>query len=81
MTGGLGQLTDGSWGLDDFTRSHIYGVWPGYDYVGWNNASFSVEHVEMTFRFDRIRNFTSMKVCWTSGSKNVAQTLVEKAEQ
>ncbi|XP_062848997.1 discoidin domain-containing receptor 2 [Trichomycterus rosablanca] len=62
MTDGLGQLTDGSWGLDDFTRSHVYGVWPGYDYVGWNNASFSGGHVEMTFQFDRIRNFTSMKV-------------------
>lgn len=62
MTEGLGQLTDGSWGLDDFTQSHVYGVWPGYDYVGWSNASFSSGSVEMTFEFDRIRNFTSMKV-------------------
>lgn len=62
MTEGLGQLTDGSWGLDDFTQSHVYGVWPGYDYVGWSNASFSSGSVEMTFEFDRTRNFTSMKV-------------------
>lgn len=62
MTEGLGQLTDGSWGLDDFTQSHVYGVWPGYDYVGWSNASFSSGSVEMTFEFDRMRNFTSMKV-------------------
>ncbi|TSS97520.1 Discoidin domain-containing receptor 2 [Bagarius yarrelli] len=71
MTEGLGQLTDGSWGLDDFTRSHIYGVWAGYDYVGWSNASFSSGSVELTFEFDRIRNFTSMKVhcnnMYTSG--------------
>ncbi|KAF7705883.1 discoidin domain-containing receptor 2 isoform X1 [Silurus meridionalis] len=62
MAEGLGQLTDGSWGLDDFTQSHVYGVWPGYDYVGWSNATFSSGSVEMTFEFDRIRNFTSMKV-------------------
>ncbi|XP_058649629.1 discoidin domain-containing receptor 2 isoform X2 [Onychostoma macrolepis] len=62
MTEGLGQLTDGSWGLDDFTKSQVYGVWPGYDYVGWTNASFPGGLVEMTFEFDRVRNFTSMKV-------------------
>ncbi|XP_051720890.1 discoidin domain-containing receptor 2 isoform X2 [Ctenopharyngodon idella] len=62
MTEGLGQLTDGSWGLDDFTKSQVYGVWPGYDYVGWTNTSFPGGSVEMTFEFDRIRNFTSMKV-------------------
>ncbi len=63
MTEGLGQLTDGSWGLDDFTKSQVYGVWPGYDYVGWTNASIPGGSVEMTFEFDRVRNFTSMKVC------------------
>ncbi|XP_067310351.1 discoidin domain-containing receptor 2 isoform X2 [Pseudorasbora parva] len=62
MTEGLGQLTDGSWGLDDFTKSQVYGAWPGYDYVGWTNASFPGGSVEMTFEFDRVRNFTSMKV-------------------
>ncbi|RXN35373.1 discoidin domain-containing receptor 2-like protein [Labeo rohita] len=54
MTEGLGQLTDGSWGLDDFTKSQVYGVWPGYDYVGWTNASFPDGSVEMTFEFDRV---------------------------
>lgn len=62
MAEGLGQLTDGSWGLDDFTKSQVYGVWPGYDYVGWTNASLPDGSVEMTFEFDRVRNFTSMKV-------------------
>lgn len=62
LYGGLGQLTDGVLGLDDFTQSHQYRVWPGYDYVGWKNESFSTGCVEMEFQFDRPRNFTSMKV-------------------
>lgn len=65
MTEGLGQLTDGVCGLDDFTVStvsHVYNVWPGYDYVGWNNESFPNGYVEIMFEFDRTRNFTSMKV-------------------
>uniref|UniRef100_A0A3Q1GHL8 receptor protein-tyrosine kinase n=1 Tax=Acanthochromis polyacanthus TaxID=80966 RepID=A0A3Q1GHL8_9TELE len=62
LTKGLGQLTDGTWGLDDFLHSHIYGVWPGYDYVGWSNRSFPKGYVETIFEFDHVRNFTSMKV-------------------
>ncbi|XP_038151252.1 discoidin domain-containing receptor 2 isoform X4 [Cyprinodon tularosa] len=62
MTEGLGQLTDGECGEDDFTLSHVHNGWPGYDYVGWNNASFPDGFVEIMFEFDRIRNFTSMKV-------------------
>ena len=61
MTEGLGQLTDGVCGLDDFTLSHVH-VWPGYDYVGWTNQSFPSGYVEIMFEFDRIRNFTTMKV-------------------
>uniref|UniRef100_A0A8C2XC63 receptor protein-tyrosine kinase n=1 Tax=Cyclopterus lumpus TaxID=8103 RepID=A0A8C2XC63_CYCLU len=59
---GLGQLTDGVCGLDDFTHSHVYNVWPGYDYVGWTNESFPSGYVEIMFEFDRTRNFTTMKV-------------------
>ncbi|KAM9322000.1 discoidin domain-containing receptor 2 [Pholidichthys leucotaenia] len=62
LTDGLGQLTDGSWGLDDFLHSHIYYLWPGYDYVGWSNKSFPKGYVEMVFEFDHVRNFTYMKV-------------------
>uniref|UniRef100_A0A3Q2XFP4 Discoidin domain receptor tyrosine kinase 2 n=1 Tax=Hippocampus comes TaxID=109280 RepID=A0A3Q2XFP4_HIPCM len=60
MTKGLGQLTDGTWGLDDFLHSRMYGMWPGYDYVGWSNRSSPKGYVEMTFEFDHIRNFTSV---------------------
>ncbi|NXT91794.1 DDR2 protein, partial [Anhinga rufa] len=35
---------------------------PGYDYVGWHNESTTGGYVEITFEFDRIRNFTAMKV-------------------
>uniref|UniRef100_K7G9W8 Discoidin domain-containing receptor 2 n=1 Tax=Pelodiscus sinensis TaxID=13735 RepID=K7G9W8_PELSI len=62
MTEGLGQLTDGVSGLDDFTQTHEYHVWPGYDYVGWRNESTAGGYVEIMFEFDRVRNFTTMKV-------------------
>uniref|UniRef100_A0A8C2UHH4 Discoidin domain-containing receptor 2 n=1 Tax=Coturnix japonica TaxID=93934 RepID=A0A8C2UHH4_COTJA len=72
MTEGLGQLTDGVSGLDDFTQTHEYHVWPGYDYVGWRNESTAGGYVEITFEFDRIRNFTTMKVhCNNMFSKGV----------
>ncbi|NXA34094.1 DDR2 protein, partial [Eudromia elegans] len=35
---------------------------PGYDYVGWRNESTAGGYVEITFEFDRVRNFTTMKV-------------------
>ncbi|XP_073455017.1 epithelial discoidin domain-containing receptor 1 isoform X1 [Aquarana catesbeiana] len=60
--GGLGQLTDGVIGADDFLQHKEQGVWPGYDYVGWNNASFSTGYLEMEFDFDALRAFTYMRV-------------------
>lgn len=67
MTEGLGQLTDGVSGLDDFTQTHEYHVWPGYDYVGWRNESVANGYIEIVFEFDRIRNFTTMKVSRAHG--------------
>ncbi|EMP42328.1 Epithelial discoidin domain-containing receptor 1 [Chelonia mydas] len=60
--GGLGQLTDGVVGLDDFTQTKELRVWPGYDYVGWRNDSFPKGYMEMEFEFDSLRAFTYMKV-------------------
>ncbi|XP_006875683.1 PREDICTED: epithelial discoidin domain-containing receptor 1 isoform X3 [Chrysochloris asiatica] len=60
--GGLGQLADGVVGLDDFRKSQELRVWPGYDYVGWNNHSFPSGYVEMGFEFDRLRVFQAMEV-------------------
>uniref|UniRef100_A0A3Q2YB62 receptor protein-tyrosine kinase n=1 Tax=Hippocampus comes TaxID=109280 RepID=A0A3Q2YB62_HIPCM len=63
LSGGLGQLTDGVVGLDDFLLTRQYPAWPGYDYLGWRNISMGADQsVEMDFVFDRQRNFTSMKV-------------------
>ncbi|XP_061894493.1 discoidin domain-containing receptor 2 [Entelurus aequoreus] len=62
MTEGLGQLTDGVCGSDDFTKSHVSDLWSGSDYVGWNNHSFMDQYLEMIFEFDRLRNFTTMRV-------------------
>ncbi|KAL4646553.1 discoidin domain-containing receptor 2-like isoform X2 [Arapaima gigas] len=62
LSEGLGQLTDGVTGQDDFLLTRQYHVWPGYDYVGWRNDSLGPGFVEMEFVFDRPRNFTSMKV-------------------
>ncbi|XP_053329009.1 epithelial discoidin domain-containing receptor 1 isoform X2 [Spea bombifrons] len=60
--GGLGQLTDGVVGADDFTHHKEQGVWPGYDYVGWNRDSFPSGYLEMEFEFDALRAFTYMRV-------------------
>uniref|UniRef100_G3NAT0 receptor protein-tyrosine kinase n=1 Tax=Gasterosteus aculeatus aculeatus TaxID=481459 RepID=G3NAT0_GASAC len=53
LSGGLGQLTDGVVGQDDFLLTRQYHVWPGYDYLGWRNDSLGGPGH---------RNFTSMKV-------------------
>lgn len=62
LSGGLGQLTDGVVGQDNFLLTYQYHVWHGYDYVGWRNDSLGPGYVEMEFVFDRQRNFTYMKV-------------------
>ncbi|NXL43886.1 DDR2 protein, partial [Podilymbus podiceps] len=80
LYGGLGQLTDGVLGLDDFTQSHQYRVWPGYDYVGWKNESFITGSVEMEFQFDRPRNFTSMKVVHCNNMFSKGVKIFQKVE-
>uniref|UniRef100_A0A9J8DBJ9 receptor protein-tyrosine kinase n=2 Tax=Cyprinus carpio TaxID=7962 RepID=A0A9J8DBJ9_CYPCA len=62
LSAGLGQLTDGVIGQDDFVQRRQDRLWPGYDYVGWRNNSLGPGYVEMEFQFDSQRNFTSMKV-------------------
>ncbi|XP_038672752.1 discoidin domain-containing receptor 2-like isoform X2 [Scyliorhinus canicula] len=60
--GGLGQLTDGALGMDDFTKSHELGVYPGYDYVGWHNSTMGSGFVAIEFEFEQVFMFSSMKV-------------------
>ncbi|XP_069775528.1 discoidin domain-containing receptor 2-like isoform X2 [Narcine bancroftii] len=60
--GGLGQLTDGVLGLDDFTQSLELRVWPGYDYVGWENRTLGSDHVVVEFHFDQLSTFDYMRI-------------------
>nr|XP_033772510.1 epithelial discoidin domain-containing receptor 1 isoform X1 [Geotrypetes seraphini]XP_033772511.1 epithelial discoidin domain-containing receptor 1 isoform X1 [Geotrypetes seraphini]XP_033772512.1 epithelial discoidin domain-containing receptor 1 isoform X1 [Geotrypetes seraphini] len=60
--GGLGQLTDGVLGADNFMHMKEQRVWPGYDYVGWRNDSLGKGFLEMEFAFDQLREFTYIKV-------------------
>uniref|UniRef100_A0A8V5GZ64 Uncharacterized protein n=1 Tax=Melopsittacus undulatus TaxID=13146 RepID=A0A8V5GZ64_MELUD len=60
--GGLGQLSDGILGLDDFTRSRERRLWPGYDYVGWRRPPGPQAHVELEFEFEALRSFRAMQV-------------------
>nr|XP_021407178.1 epithelial discoidin domain-containing receptor 1 [Lonchura striata domestica] len=60
--GGLGQLSDGVLGLDDFLRTHERHLWPGYDYVGWPRPPGPQPHVELEFEFQELRAFHAMQV-------------------
>ncbi|XP_070532449.1 discoidin domain-containing receptor 2-like [Ptychodera flava] len=53
---GLGQLTDGKYGYDDY-QSDV-GLGPGYEWVGWNRQL--VPNLEIVFHFDSLRNFSSV---------------------
>jgi discoidin domain receptor family protein 2 len=60
LVGGLGQLTDGEVGPSNF-RLHPSGTSRrGYEWVGWKLDSFSSGSVDIDFRFDAIRNFSSV---------------------
>ncbi|XP_023803811.1 epithelial discoidin domain-containing receptor 1-like, partial [Cyanistes caeruleus] len=60
--GGLGQLSDGVLGLDDFLRTCERRLWPGYDYVGWPRPAGPQPHVELEFEFQELRAFHAMQV-------------------
>lgn len=55
---GLGQLTDGVEGGDNFKAEYSkYGK--GYEWVGWRNDSAHSNPLEMVFEFDTVRNFSA----------------------
>lgn len=62
LTGGLGQLTDGELGQSNF-RVDRHGA-RGYEWVGWRRRDDSgggqADFVELTFRFDALRNFSAV---------------------
>ncbi|XP_077986480.1 discoidin domain-containing receptor 2-like isoform X2 [Glandiceps talaboti] len=55
---GLGQLTDGKIGGNDFYDDLGYGR--SYEWVGWSRKL--TPDLEIVFHFDSVRNFTTMKV-------------------
>ena len=55
---GLGQLTDGVEGGDNFKAEHSkYGK--GYEWIGWRNDSAHSNPLEIIFEFDKVRNFSA----------------------
>ena len=53
---GLGQLTDGILGSNDYHLTDNNQI--GYDWIGWKNQS----HINLFFYFNTIRNFTSIRI-------------------
>jgi discoidin domain receptor family protein 2 len=60
LVGGLGQLTDGEVGHSNFRLDPSGTARRGYEWVGWKSDSFSSGSVDIDFRFDAVRNFSSV---------------------
>lgn len=58
LQGGLGQLTDGVSGHDNF-KLDVSGYGKGYEWVGWRNDSLHAQPLEVIFEFDVVRNFSA----------------------
>ena len=62
LSQGLGQLTDDDKGQTNF-RLDPQGVGrKGYEWVGWKNDSVGTPPVGILFQFDKVRNFTSVRI-------------------
>ena len=73
LADGLGQLVDGELGQSNF-RLDPKGIGiKGYEWIGWKNDSFSSDgFVEIHFKFDAVRNFTTLSInCNNMFSKDV----------
>ena len=72
LSGGLGQLTDGVEGQSNFRLDpHGLGI-KGYDWIGWRNETFSGKPITIIFKFNEVRNFTSVRIhCNNMFSKDV----------
>lgn len=66
---GLGQLTDGKLGPDNFKMGYYDDV-PGW--VGWRNDTRNNKPVEIKFEFDKVREFTALHIfCNNQFTKDV----------
>lgn len=61
---GLGQLTDGILGNDDYRLiDNVQGISKiGYNWIGWKRKSTSMSSVNLNFHFDTTRNFTAIHI-------------------
>ncbi|CAF0745440.1 unnamed protein product [Didymodactylos carnosus] len=57
---GLGQLTDGVLGADNYLADGGMGK-PGYDWIGWKKSPKRISSVDIIFNFDHPRNFSLIK--------------------
>ena len=62
LSNGLGQLIDGEEGRDNFRLDPTGTGKKGYEWVGWKNESMNMAPVEIDFKFDKVRNFSSIRI-------------------
>ncbi|KAF3420469.1 hypothetical protein E2986_14089 [Frieseomelitta varia] len=68
---GLGQLTDGKIGPDNFKMSY-YDYDRGQGWVGWRNDTRSGHPLEIKFEFDHVREFSAVHIfCNNQFTKDV----------
>lgn len=77
---GLGQLTDGKIGPDDFKMSY-YDVYDrSQGWVGWKNDTRSGHPLEIKFEFDHVREFSAVHIyCNNQFLKDVQVRFVERS--
>lgn len=56
---GLGQLTDGKIGPDNFKAGYYE---QGQGWVGWKNDTRNGQPIEIKFEFDTVREFTDVHI-------------------
>ncbi|XP_012279400.1 discoidin domain-containing receptor 2 [Orussus abietinus] len=67
---GLGQLTDGRTGPDNFKMGYLHDR--GQGWVGWRNDTRFGQPVEIRFEFDRVREFSAVHIyCNNQFTKDV----------
>lgn len=68
---GLGQITDGHTGPDDFKMGY-YGYDHGQGWVGWRNDTRAGQPLDIKFEFDHVREFSAVHIfCNNQFTKDV----------
>lgn len=62
LSDGIGQLFDGEEGQSNF-RLDVLGLGlKGFEWIGWRNDTFPSGYFDIMFKFDGVRNFTSVSL-------------------